>query len=101
MSGDAACLGPWGQLGRFLCPGTSGGGYHSLVCCVSCVVVPGASCGGLLLWIGVLCDVVAQVGQWEHGGGTQMTHLAGLPLVGSPLSSVAPQLRPARLTSLK
>jgi hypothetical protein len=52
MSGDVACLGPWGQLGRLLCPRTGGGGYHSLVCRVSCVVVPGAGCGGLLLgWV--------------------------------------------------
>jgi hypothetical protein len=64
-SGDAACLGPWGQLGCVLCPGTSGGGCHGLVCCVSCVVVPGASCGGLLSWVGVLCDVAVWVGQRE------------------------------------
>jgi hypothetical protein len=97
-SGDAACLGLWGQLGCVLCPRTSGGG---LVCRVSCVVVPGAGCSGLLLWIGALCDVVAQVGQWEHGRGAQTMHLAGLPLVGSPLSSVALRLCPAHLTSLE
>jgi hypothetical protein len=72
-----------------------------VVCCVLCVVVPGASCGGLLLWAGVLCDVVAGVGQCEHGGGTQTMHLVGLPLVGSPLLSVAPQLCPTCLTSLE
>jgi hypothetical protein len=33
VSGDMACLGPWGQLGCELCPGTSGGGCHGLVCC--------------------------------------------------------------------
>jgi hypothetical protein len=33
-----------------------------VVCHVSCVVVPGASRGGLLSWAGVLCDVVAGVG---------------------------------------
>jgi hypothetical protein len=58
--GDTACLGPWGQSGCVLCPGTSGRG---LVCRVSCVVVPGASCSGLLSWVGVLCDVAARVGQ--------------------------------------
>jgi hypothetical protein len=33
-SGDVACLGPWGQLGCVLCPGTSSGGCHGSVCCV-------------------------------------------------------------------
>jgi hypothetical protein len=77
-SGDAACPGPWGQLGRVLYPGTSGGACRSLVfgvlcvmCCVLCVVVAGAGRGGLLLWVGVLCDVAAQVGQCEHGGGAR------------------------------
>jgi hypothetical protein len=101
MSGDAACLGPWGQLGRLLCPGTSGGGCCGLVCCVLCVVVPGAGRGGLLSWAGVLYDMVAGVGQCEHGGGVRTTHLAGLSLVGSPLSSVAPWLCPTCLTSLE
>jgi hypothetical protein len=100
-SGDAACLGPWGQLGRLLCPRTSGGGCHGLVCRVLCVVVPGAGRGVLLSWAGVLCDVVAGVGHCEHGGGVQTTHLAGLSLVGSPLLSVAPRLCPTSLTSLK
>jgi hypothetical protein len=69
--GDVACLGPWGQLGSLLCPRTrtSGRGCHGLVCCVSCVMVPGAGCGGLLLWAGVLCDMAAGVGQCKHGGG--------------------------------
>jgi hypothetical protein len=70
VSGDVACLGPWGQLGHLLCPGTSGKGCCGLVCHVSCVMVPGAGCGGLLLWVGVLCDVAAGVGQCKHGGGT-------------------------------
>jgi hypothetical protein len=99
--GDAACLGPWGQLGRLLCPGTSGRGCRGLACRVSCVVVPGAGRGGLLLWAGVLCDVVAGVGQCKHGGGARTTHLVGLSLVGSPLLSVAPRLCPTCLTSLK
>jgi hypothetical protein len=92
-----------GRPGKFEkgCPGTSGGGCRGLVCHVSCVVVPGAGCSGLLSWVGVLCDVVARVGQCKHGGGAQMTHLAGLPLVGSPLLSVAPQLCPTCLTSLE
>jgi hypothetical protein len=70
-TGDAACLGPWGQLGHVLYPGTSGRACRSLVCRVSCVVVAGAGHGGLLLWVGVLCDVAARVGQCEHGGGTR------------------------------
>jgi hypothetical protein len=69
MSGDVACLGPWGQLGYVVCHMTSSGGCHGLVCCVLCVMVPGVSCGGLLSWVGVLCDVEAQVGQCEHGSG--------------------------------
>jgi hypothetical protein len=100
-SGDVACLGLWGQLGCVLCPRTSGRGCCGLVCHVSCVVVPGAGCGGLLLWVWVLYDMAAQVGQRKHGGGAQTTHLTGLPLVGSPLLSVAPLLCPTCLTSLK
>jgi hypothetical protein len=46
-----------------------------VVCHVSCVVVPGAGRGGLLSWAGVLCDVVAGVGQCEHGGGVRTMHL--------------------------
>jgi hypothetical protein len=80
---------------------TAASGDGGLVCCVLCVVVPRAGCGGLLLWVGVLCGMVARVGQLEHGRGTQMMYLAGLPLVGSPLLSVGPQLRPTCLTSLK
>jgi hypothetical protein len=83
-SGDAVCPGPWGQLGRLLCPGTSGGGCRGLACRVSCVVVPGAGRSGFLSWAGVLCDVVAGVGQCEHGGGVRTTHLAGLPWWGLP-----------------
>jgi hypothetical protein len=89
VSGDTACLGLWEV--RVLCPGTSSRGCHGLVCCVLCVVVPGAGRSGLLLWVGVLCDMVAWVGQCEHGRGTRTMHLAGLPLVGSPLLSVAPR----------
>jgi hypothetical protein len=95
-----AVSGAW-QLGHLLCPGTSGRGCCGLACCVLCVVVPGAGCGGLLLWAGVLCDVVAGVGQCEHGGGARMMHLVGLSLVGSPLSSVALWLCLTCLTSLK
>jgi hypothetical protein len=91
----------WGHGGSWAVCCVPGPAAEAIVCCVLCVVVPGAGYGGLLLWIGVLCDVVAQVGQWEHGRGAQMRHLAGLPLVGSPLSSVAPRLHPARLTSLE
>jgi hypothetical protein len=110
-SGDATCLGPWGQLCCVLCPGTSSGGCcgfvcrgfvcRGFVCCVLCDVVPAAGRGGLLSWVGVLCNVAARVGQCEHGGGARTTHLAGLPLVGSPLPSVAPRLYPKRLTSLE
>jgi hypothetical protein len=101
VSGDTACLGLWGQLGHVLCSRTSGGGCRGLVCRVLHVVVPGASRGGLLLWVGVLCDMVAWVGQFEHGEGARTMHLTGLPLVGSPLLSVALQLCPTCLTSLE
>jgi hypothetical protein len=55
-----------------------------LVCRVLCVMVPGAGCGGLLSWAGVLCDVAAGVGQCEHGGGARTMHLVGLSLWGLP-----------------
>jgi hypothetical protein len=79
MSGDMACLGPWGQLGRVLCSRTSSRGCCGFVCCVLCVVVPGASHSGLLSWVGVLCDMAAWVGQCKHGGGAQRTHLMVSP----------------------
>jgi hypothetical protein len=51
-SGDAACLGLWGQLRCVLCPGTSGGGCCGMVCCVLCVVCRGT--WGRLPWLAVV-----------------------------------------------
>jgi hypothetical protein len=46
MSGDTACLGPWGQLGHVLCPRTGGSGtcssssvVYDVLCVVGLVVV--------------------------------------------------------------
>jgi hypothetical protein len=50
--GDTVCLGPWEQLGRVLCPGTSSGGCHGMVCCVLCVVCCGT--WGRLWWLAVM-----------------------------------------------
>jgi hypothetical protein len=45
-----------------------------VMCHVSCVVVPGVGHGGLLSWVGVLCDVAAWVGQSEHSRGMHKRH---------------------------
>jgi hypothetical protein len=81
----------WGYV---LYPGTSGGACRSLVCRVSCVVVAGAGRSGLLLWVGVLCDVAARVGQCEHGGGVRERHTSWVsPVVCStPVVSYMPHM---------